>query len=286
MMKRNTYLFKGLLILVLGTLIQSCTTQTNSKNADIIKVALRDVGHQLLLNNQDSTSRVKPIIALEEFKYQIAFENHLIIHPDSLVRIMTNSFKKANVSQHYLTEVLQCKDPQVAYSYQMKATIEKGMVPCIGRVLEKGCYTITVKFTKAPKPMVTARDSLLWVLAAGFVLLAVVLYKKNAKTTHTPTNENYEVIGHYKFYPEQNKLIKEALEISLSKKECELLAIFIAHPNQIVTRDTLTKKVWEDKGVIVGRSLDTYISKLRKLLQDDDSIKLTNVHGVGYKLEC
>ncbi|WAC02474.1 helix-turn-helix domain-containing protein [Lacinutrix neustonica] len=71
----------------------------------------------------------------------------------------------------------------------------------------------------------------------------------------------------------------------MSKKECELLVIFIAHPNQIVTRDTLTKKVWEDKGVIVGRSLDTYISKLRKLLQDDDSIKLTNVHGVGYKLE-
>jgi len=45
------------------------------------------------------------------------------------------------------------------------------------------------------------------------------------------------------------------------------------------------KKVWEDNGVFVGRSLDTYISKLRKKLKDDDSIKLTNVHGVGYKLE-
>jgi len=43
--------------------------------------------------------------------------------------------------------------------------------------------------------------------------------------------------------------------------------------------------VWEDNGVIVGRSLDTYISKLRKKLKDDASIKLINVHGVGYKLE-
>jgi DNA-binding response OmpR family regulator len=79
--------------------------------------------------------------------------------------------------------------------------------------------------------------------------------------------------------------VKAAVEINLSKKECELLAIFVAHPNQIIKRDELTKKVWEDHGVFVGRSLDTYISKLRKKLQADKSIKLTNVHGVGYKLE-
>jgi DNA-binding response OmpR family regulator len=79
--------------------------------------------------------------------------------------------------------------------------------------------------------------------------------------------------------------VKKAKEISLSKKECELLAIFIANPNQIIKRDELMKRVWEDHGVVVGRSLDTYISKLRKILKEDDTIKITNVHGVGYKLE-
>ncbi|WP_370097459.1 winged helix-turn-helix domain-containing protein [Xanthomarina gelatinilytica] len=79
--------------------------------------------------------------------------------------------------------------------------------------------------------------------------------------------------------------MKQAEEISLSKKECELLEIFAAKPNQVIKRDELTKKVWEDHGVIVGRSLDTYISKLRKKLEADSSIKITNVHGVGYKLE-
>ena len=63
------------------------------------------------------------------------------------------------------------------------------------------------------------------------------------------------------------------------------MAIFVDNPNQIIKRDELTKKVWEDHGVFVGRSLDTYISKLRKKLKDDDTIKLTNIHGVGYKLE-
>jgi DNA-binding response OmpR family regulator len=79
--------------------------------------------------------------------------------------------------------------------------------------------------------------------------------------------------------------MQKAIEIALSKKECELLEIFVANANQVVKREELTKKVWEDNGVIVGRSLDTYISKLRKKLQKDNSIKLTNVHGVGYKLE-
>ena len=79
--------------------------------------------------------------------------------------------------------------------------------------------------------------------------------------------------------------MKQAVEISLSKKECELLEIFVANPNQIIKRDELEKRVWEDNGVFVGRSLDTYISKLRKKLKDDDTVKLINIHGVGYKLE-
>ena len=93
------------------------------------------------------------------------------------------------------------------------------------------------------------------------------------------------LLGSFRFYPAQNKLVKEAIEIPLSKKECELLEIFVARPNQVIKRDELTKRVWEDNGVVVGRSLDTYISKLRKKLIEDKTIKLTNVHGVGYKLE-
>ncbi|QTD36251.1 winged helix-turn-helix transcriptional regulator [Polaribacter batillariae] len=89
----------------------------------------------------------------------------------------------------------------------------------------------------------------------------------------------------FQFFPEQHKLVKKSAEISLSKKECELLKIFVANSNKVIKREELTKKVWEDNGVFVGRSLDTYVSKLRKILKEDESIKLINVHGVGYKLE-
>ena len=74
-------------------------------------------------------------------------------------------------------------------------------------------------------------------------------------------------------------------EIKLSSKECELLKIFCENKNNIVKRELLIKEVWENNGVVVGRSLDTFISKLRKKLEGDSSVNLINIHGVGYKLE-
>ncbi|MDO1500576.1 helix-turn-helix domain-containing protein [Winogradskyella maritima] len=73
--------------------------------------------------------------------------------------------------------------------------------------------------------------------------------------------------------------------MQLSNKEVELLNILSESVNSIVKREELVKRVWEDHGVVVGRSLDTYIAKLRKKLSTDPSIKIRNIHGVGYKLE-
>ena len=146
-----------------------------------------------------------------------------------------------------------------------------------------------MKLTNVKKPFFYSNQNLLYGIIIGvFLLFQFIIYKRKlAETAEKNRIENspYASIGSFHFYPDQNKLVKKAKEISLSKKECELLAIFIANPNQIIKRDELMKRVWEDHGVVVGRSLDTYISKLRKILKEDDTIKITNVHGVGYKLE-
>lgn len=279
------HLFRSLAILLFFIGIVSCSTNLEDNFSDHVKVSLREVGHHLLLANQDSTSLVKPVLALDKNKYQIAFENELFIHPDSLIAIVKHSFEKADLPQYYLTEVIRCDDNEVAYSYEMNKNVENGIIPCRGRQLKKGCYLVTVRFVKTPET-VQSNSILLYMLGLGVLLILVfILYKRKSKVVAQQNDTNYSSIGRFKFYPEQNKLIKEATEISLSRKECELLEIFISKPNQVIKRDELTKKVWEDNGVIVGRSLDTYISKLRKKLKDDESIKLTNVHGVGYKLE-
>lgn len=279
------YLFRSLVLFLFFVGLISCNKETNSDFAALAKVALREVGHKLLLSNNDSTSLVQPVLALDASKYKLSFQKPLGIHPDSLVTFVRRSFQKAEIPPFYLTEVLRCEDEQVSYSYEMNEDVEKGIIPCGGRELPVGCYTITVHFTQLPEP---EESNLGWLFViAPLLLLTVVLvfYKRKAIKNGPVVDTNFSALGRFKFYPEQNKLVKEATEINLSKKECELLAIFIAQPNQIIKRDELTKKVWEDNGVIVGRSLDTYISKLRKKLQDDTTIQLVNIHGVGYKLE-
>ncbi len=278
-------LWKRFSLCALFICILSCNKETNDHFPELVKVSLREVGHQLLLTNGDSTSVVSPVIALDENKFQVTFENTLSIQPDSLVAIIKRSFEKADLPQHYITEVTQCEDFEVAYSYAMQENNEKGIIPCRGRELIKGCYQVAVQFTKVTAQNKT-QTKILYILFLVFLLLLVVFsYRRTSKQKVEADAVDFTALGRFKFYPEQNKLIKEATEISLSKKECELLALFVAQPNQVIKREELTKKVWEDKGVIVGRSLDTYISKLRNKLKEDSSIKIINVHGVGYKLE-
>ena len=73
--------------------MSSCTDDGNKDFSEVIKVALRDVGHKILLINQDSTSLVKPVLELEDQKYQLSFQEPVSIHPDSLVNIIKSSFQ-------------------------------------------------------------------------------------------------------------------------------------------------------------------------------------------------
>ncbi|MEY8869477.1 winged helix-turn-helix domain-containing protein [Meridianimaribacter flavus] len=274
-MKRTIYSIFFILLL-------SCSMSCDDENSfsEITKIALRDVGNSLLLSQNDSTSLVLPITNIDANKFELTFQEELRIVPDSLVDAVKNSFAKANLPDNYRIEVLQCSDNEVAYSYEMKNEEQNSIIPCMGRALPVGCYIIQVQFIELKQT-----SWIMYVLLFGGVILALwFLMKLRKPKLKEDTLESY-IIGKYEFYPDQNKLVKSASEIQLSKKECELLEIFYENLNTVVKRDELVKRVWEDQGVFVGRSLDTYISKLRKKLQEDDSIKITNIHGIGYKLE-
>ena len=72
---------------------------------------------------------------------------------------------------------------------------------------------------------------------------------------------------------------------NLTYREAKLLHLFVKNQNQLLEREFILKSVWEDEGIIVGRSIDVFVSRLRKLLQEDTSLKIVAVHGVGYRLE-
>ena len=98
------------------------------------------------------------------------------------------------------------------------------------------------------------------------------------------TTAPFVKIGKFMFLPEEEVLQIEDEIISLTNKEVRILELLVSRPNQVVERDFIQKEVWEDEGVIVGRSLDMFISKLRKKLSGDPTIEIKNVHGKGYKL--
>lgn len=92
-------------------------------------------------------------------------------------------------------------------------------------------------------------------------------------------------IGTFRFdYPNQ-LLVSPQGEKHLTRKEAEVLFLLCENQNQLVRREIALKKIWGEDDYFMGRSMDVYITKLRKHFKSDNSITITNVHGSGFKLE-
>jgi DNA-binding response OmpR family regulator len=70
----------------------------------------------------------------------------------------------------------------------------------------------------------------------------------------------------------------------LTKKEAKILTLLVQHLNKVLPRDIVLNAVWGQDDYFVGRSLDVFITKLRKYLKEDESVSIANIHGVGFKL--
>lgn len=93
-------------------------------------------------------------------------------------------------------------------------------------------------------------------------------------------------IGKFVFNPEEFLLKSPSNERILTKKEAGILKLLAEQKNKVIERELISNMVWGDDSYFVGRSLDVFITKLRKYLSEDKSLSITNVHGVGFKLEC
>lgn len=92
-------------------------------------------------------------------------------------------------------------------------------------------------------------------------------------------------IGNYVLNTADLELDLNGIKSKLTKKEAGLLQFLHQHLNQTVKRDDILMKIWGDDDYFVGRSMDVFITKLRKYLKDDPRIEIVNIHGVGFKLQ-
>jgi len=91
-------------------------------------------------------------------------------------------------------------------------------------------------------------------------------------------------IGRYFFdYTSQFITIGDEQQ-KLSTKEAELLRLLCLRKNEVLTREEALLNIWHDDNYFNGRSMDVFLSKIRKYLRDDPSVEIINVHGRGYKL--
>lgn len=92
-------------------------------------------------------------------------------------------------------------------------------------------------------------------------------------------------IGSYQFDFKLRTVEREGSKQKLSPKESELLKMLCDNQNELLPRETALKKIWGDDGYFTARSMDVYLTKIRKLFSEDPSIEIRNIHGSGFMLE-
>jgi DNA-binding response OmpR family regulator len=250
------------------------------------EVLLRRIGHELLLQSGDTTSRVLPIVKINENVYQIKFENELTFQTASLVSITKRILQKDPDAQDYIVKVLNCANSNVVYAFAISKNQKDDIVSCIGRRQPKACYVISIQFNEKNS------NGLRYTYFFGglaFMVLLVFAYSKvvkpKKKTSSKVLHDKRFILGSILFDVQKRQLLQNEVCIDLTDTETRLMLIFAQSPNQIIERSRLQKEIWEDEGVIVGRSLDMFISKLRKKLELDANINIVVIRSKGYKLE-
>lgn len=98
------------------------------------------------------------------------------------------------------------------------------------------------------------------------------------------TEEEVYMVGKLKFEPAFRMLYLKEGERKLTTKENQLLHLLVKNKNEILDRQATLRAIWGDDNYFNGRSMDVYIAKIRKLLKEDETVEIMNIHGKGFKL--
>jgi DNA-binding winged helix-turn-helix (wHTH) protein len=281
-------------------IICSFITWTNAQegvNEQIIEVSLRMIGHKVLLASADSTSLVLPITK-ENNRYKIQFTSEFELKPDELVTTVKRTVKDTGLAKSYIVEVEQCETGELVYSFKMDSDNQSDIIPCRSRILPKSCYNLffTLIQTEAQDTALlpvnlnsmdtpNVNTNMMYYMIVLILIFSVVLFFFLWKRKQTSAiNPNLILLGDYQFDTRNTELLIGQQKIELTSKEAELLFLLYNAVNTTVERDVILNRIWGDEGDYVGRTVDVFISKLRKKLELDSKVKIVNIRGVGYKL--
>ena len=265
-------------LVVLPLLFHSCSKELDTVQNDQLEVVMRRIGHEVLLSSNDSLSLVKPIVK-QENSYRIQFGSNFSFLPDHIIQVIDSIIKKELPYEKYLVKVERCETKEVVYSYEITEVTQFDELACKTRAQPEACYEVVIQFIQKKKE--NYGIIILIVLLTIAICFGQFYYYKKRKIK---VNKDVIKIGEYLYDAKKMLLIRKEKTIELTSKESELLNLLYESANETVERDIILNKVWGDEGDYVGRTLDVYVSKLRKKLGNDASIQIKNIRGVGYKL--
>lgn len=135
---------KALFLLIILSIFLACTKKNESQ-------IFRNIGHTLLLQSGDSTSRVLPIKSLGDNTYMIEFESDFQLNPDTLINIVQSHLAYHSAKNEYRVNVYSCQEKSIVYGYEVTKSNDFS-IPCLGRVYPKACYKIEIQLLETALP--------------------------------------------------------------------------------------------------------------------------------------
>ena len=260
---------------------------------DKINLALRRTGHHLLKSAGDSITEIPPVEKVSDHSWRLQLNHHFDYA--SLPALLHQSMGQYGIDVPYEVAVKRCDNKKIQLGYHLNDYLSAGVVPCQDRSETMNCQFIEVSFTSNPA---NARSPwlYLWALLTPFAYFLWTRFQKRKSniiniSSAVPVElvavdkEPFLQFGAFLLDFSGQKLLHLDKVYNLTYREAKLLHLFVTHANQILERSTIIEKVWADEGVLVGRSVDMFVSRLRKMLKDDPTIQIVAVHGIGYRLE-
>lgn len=267
------------------------TSDQQAWKPESVNLALRQVADQLYDLCDNHTARIEAVEQLESNVFSILVEE--FVDYESLPALIDRALTDFNLPKKYEVALKNCEDDKIELGYTYIA-LTRNEVACQGRIYDLNCSKIQLTFYKPKSEGSLFNYFLITILLGGVIGLLLYKFSLSNKVDNTDEVENQSsepiddkmiVIGKFRFDHDNQSLTTPEEVTSLTFRESKLLHYLATHPNQVLSRDEIQSNVWEDEGVIVGRSLDVFISRLRKILKTDESVQIKSIHGVGYRLE-
>ncbi|NND95353.1 MAG: response regulator transcription factor [Flavobacteriales bacterium] len=283
------------ILMIIGHSISASDPHMVLKQEKHIEVSMRMIGHQVLLSAGDSTSVVLPV-ERNGIQYKIRFGSEFGFDPEHVTPRIDSVMRATGISENYIVEFVSCGSGEVVHSYEIGQ--DNDILACQGRAQATSCYELWITLLDQESSDVhfaaeqvqnkseeAKMDSgLLFILVALIVIfIGLVIFLRNRKSS---VSEHSDIVrlGEFKFNKKSMELQFKDDKVELTGKEADLLDLLSTSANITVERDDILRKVWGDEGDYVGRTLDVFVSRLRKKLELDANVRIVNIRGVGYKL--